>query len=85
VAEKVRLVRYGMDCYAYALLAAGQIDLVIEAGLNSYDIQGPIAVIEGAGGIVTNWHGGPAHMGGQAIAAANPHIHREALKLLQAI
>jgi len=85
VAEKVRLVRYGMDCYAYALLAAGQIDLVIEAGLNSYDIQGPIAVIEGAGGIVTNWQGGPAHMGGQAIAAANPHIHREALKLLQAI
>lgn len=84
VAENVRLVRYGMDCYAYALLAAGQIDLVIEAGLNAYDIQGPIAVIEAAGGIVTNWQGGPAHNGGQAIAAANPVVHREALKLLQA-
>ncbi|MDG2341142.1 MAG: inositol monophosphatase family protein, partial [Paracoccaceae bacterium] len=41
VAEKCRLTRYGTDCYAYALLAAGQIDLVIEAGLNAYDIQGP--------------------------------------------
>ena len=83
VAEKVRLVRYGMDCYAYALLAAGQIDLVIEAGLNAYDIQAPIAVIEAAGGIVTDWQGGPAHQGGQAVAAANPEVHRAALKLLQ--
>ena len=41
VAERARLTRYGMDCYAYALLAAGQIDLVIEAGLNAYDIQAP--------------------------------------------
>ena len=57
VAERARLTRYGMDCYAYALLAAGQIDLVIEAGLNAYDIQGPIAVIQAAGGVVTDWTG----------------------------
>ncbi|WP_370284174.1 histidinol-phosphatase [Pseudooceanicola sp.] len=82
VADRVRLVRYGMDCYAYALLAAGQIDLVIEAGLHAYDIQAPIAVIEAAGGIVTDWQGGKTHMGGRAIAAANPEIHRAALEIL---
>lgn len=84
VAKRTQLVRYGCDCYAYALLAAGHIDLVIEAGLNAYDICGPIGVIEGAGGIVTNWQGGPAHAGGQVIAAANPEIHTEALRVLQA-
>lgn len=83
VAAKSRLVRYGMDCYAYALVAAGQVDLVIEAGLNSYDIQAPIAVIEAAGGVVTNWEGGPVHEGGRAVAAANAEIHAQALKLLQ--
>jgi fructose-1,6-bisphosphatase/inositol monophosphatase family enzyme len=48
-----------MDCYAYALLAAGHVDLVIEAGLHAYDICAPIAVIEAAGGVVTDWEGGP--------------------------
>ena len=84
VRDRVRLTRYGMDCYAYALLAAGQVDLVIEAGLHAYDIAAPIAVIEAAGGIVTDWQGRPAHEGGQVVAAANPAIHAEALKLLQA-
>lgn len=83
VADKVKLTRYGMDCYAYALLAAGQVDLVIEAGLNAYDIQAPIAVIEAAGGIVTDWQGGPAHDGGRALAAANPEIHAAALEILR--
>lgn len=83
VANQVQLVRYGMDCYAYALLALGQIDLVIEAGLNSYDIQAPIAVIQAAGGLVTDWQGRPAHNGGQALASANPACHRAALELLQ--
>lgn len=82
VAQKVRLTRYGMDCYAYALLALGQVDLVIEAGLHPYDVQGPIAVIEAAGGIVTDWRGGPCHMGGQLVAAANDEIHAAALDLL---
>ncbi len=85
VARHVKLVRYGMDCYAYALVAAGQIDLVIEAGLNNYDIQAPIALIEAAGGIVTNWEGGPVHQGGRALAAANPTVHREALDILKAV
>ncbi len=85
VAERVRLVRYGMDCYAYALLALGCIDLVIEAGLFAYDVQAPIAVIEAAGGIMTNWQGGPAHEGGQVLAAATPELHAEALRLLEGL
>ncbi len=84
VADRARLVRYGMDCYAYALIAAGQIDLVIEAGLQAYDIQAPIAVIEAAGGIVTDWQGRPCPAGGRVLAAANAEIHAEALRLLNA-
>lgn len=82
VADRVRLTRYGLDCYAYGLLALGHVDLVIEAGLQSYDIAGPMAVVEAAGGIVTDWRGGSAISGGQVIAAATPELHAEALALL---
>ncbi len=82
VASQAKLVRYGTDCYAYALIAAGQIDLVIEAGLQAYDVQAPIAVIEAAGGGVTDWQGRPALDGGQVLAAASRDLHREALALL---
>lgn len=82
LSAKARLTRYGTDCYAYGLIAAGQIDLVVEAGLYPYDVHGPIAVIEAAGGIVTNWQGEPAHMGGQILAAANAQIHAEAMAVL---
>ena len=82
VADGVRLTRYGFDCYAYALLALGQVDLVIEAGLQPYDVVAPIAVVQAAGGIVTDWSGGPAHGGGRVIAAATPELHAQALALL---
>lgn len=77
-----RLTRYGTDCYAYALIAVGQIDLVVEAGLQAYDVQAPIAVIEAAGGIVTDWQGRPAHDGGRVLAAANAAVHAAALAVL---
>ncbi len=82
LSAKVRLTRYGMDCYAYALLALGMVDLVVEAGLHAYDIQAPIAVIQAAGGVVTNWAGDPAHDGGRVVAAANRRLHEQALELL---
>jgi myo-inositol-1(or 4)-monophosphatase len=82
LSAKTRLTRYGMDCYAYALLAAGQIDLVVEAGLHAYDIQAPIAVISAAGGIVTDWQGDPVHEGGRVLAAASEALHRAALEVL---
>lgn len=85
VASQCRLTRYGMDCYAYALLAAGHIDLVIEAGLSNYDIQAPIAVIQAAGGIVTDWQGEPAHNGGRVLAAAGAEQHAAALEILSRV
>jgi histidinol phosphatase-like enzyme (inositol monophosphatase family) len=82
VAAEARLTRYGLDCYAYGLLASGHVDLVIEAGLAPYDICAPLAVVEAAGGIVTDWAGGPAHGGGRVLAAANRGIHAAAMALL---
>ncbi|MBM2575342.1 histidinol-phosphatase [Jannaschia sp. Os4] len=83
LAERCRLTRYGMDCYGYALLAAGCVDLVVEAGLNAYDIAAPVALVQGAGGTVTAWDGGPAHDGGTAVAAATPALHAAALEVLR--
>ena len=82
VAQACKLTRYGMDCYAYALLAAGQIDLVIEAGLQPYDILGPIGVIEAAGGVVTDWQGNSAQKGGRIVAAGSKALLTEALTML---
>ncbi len=85
VSAQCQLTRYSLDCYAYALLAMGQIDLVIEAQLNAYDVQGPIGVVQGAGGIVTDWQGNPAHDGGQIIAAGDARVHTQALEILNAV
>jgi len=82
VSARALLTRYGFDCYAYCLLALGQIDLVIEAGLEPYDVQGPIGVIEAAGGIVTNWQGESAMNGGQILAAGDARLHERVLELL---
>jgi len=84
VENQVRLTRYGGDCYAYCQLALGGIDLVIEANLKPYDICGLIPVVEGAGGIITNWQGEPAAKGGTIIAAGDARIHAAALELLNA-
>jgi myo-inositol-1(or 4)-monophosphatase len=85
LSRHVRLTRYGLDCYAYALVAAGQIDLVVEAGLHPYDIHAPIAVIEAASGIVTDWQGRPAHGGGRVVAAAGRAQHAAALGILSRV
>lgn len=81
--REVRLARYGTDCYAYAMLAAGQVDLVVEAGLQPYDIVALVPIIEAAGGVVTNWDGGAAESGGEIVAAATPKLHAAALSMLQ--
>lgn len=85
VSDTARLRRYGGDCYFYCLLAAGQIDLVIEAALNPYDIQALIPVIEGAGGIITTWEGGDPQEGGRIIAAGDSRVHEEALEILSKV
>ncbi|WP_316228538.1 histidinol-phosphatase [Bradyrhizobium sp. SZCCHNR2023] len=82
VEAEVRLSRYGGDCYSYCMLAAGHLDLVIETELKPYDIAALIPIINGAGGIVTNWDGGPAQTGGRIIAAGDKRVHEAALKML---
>jgi len=84
VEDAVRLSRYGGDCYAYCMLAAGQIDLVIETELKPYDIVALIPIINGAGGIVTTWDGGPPQAGGRVIAAGDKRMHQAALEILNA-
>ena len=83
LSARTRMTRYGTDCYGYALLAAGHIDLVVEAGLNPYDIHAPIAVVLAAGGVATDWEGNGPHDKTRMVAAANPEIHREALAALE--
>jgi len=82
VEKRARLARYGGDCYAYCMVAAGYVDLVIEAGLKAHDIVPLIPIIEGAGGIVTDWNGESPMKGGRIIAAGDQRVHAEALKLL---
>jgi histidinol-phosphatase len=80
--SRSRLQRYGLDCYGYAALARGGLDLVIESGLEDYDIAALIPIVEGAGGIVTNWSGGTAWQGGQVLASGDARLHDEALEIL---
>ena len=85
--EQVRaaalLMRYGGDCYAYALLAAGHIDLVLDCDLEPYDIQALIPLIQAAGGVVTDWEGGSAVDGGYVVASGSEQLHHQVLQLLQ--
>lgn len=83
VREAARLTRYGGDCYAYALLASGYVDVVLDCDLKPYDILALIPLIEAAGGIVTNWEGESAVDGGYVIAAGSREIHAQTLNLLQ--
>ena len=83
VEANVKLARYGYDCYAYCMLAAGHIDVVIETGLQPYDIVALIPIIEGAGGIVTSWDGGSAAGGGSVLACGDKWLHERIVEGLR--
>lgn len=80
--DAAMMSRFGGDCYAYGLLAMGFVDVVVEARLKPWDIQALIPIVEGAGGIITDWTGGPCAEGGRVIAAGDKRVHAEVLKLL---
>jgi len=80
---KVQLARYGTDCYAFAMLAAGSVDIVADPGLKPYDIVALIPIIEKAGGVITTFEGGPAEKGGDILAAATPELHAAAMAALR--
>jgi len=83
VEQVVRLSRYGGDCYAYCVLAAGHVDLVIETELKPHDVLPLIPIIEGAGGIITTWENGRPHDGGRIVAAGDRRVHAQALESLK--
>ncbi len=83
VEKRVRLARYGADCYAYCMVAAGFVDAVIEAGLQTYDIVPLIPIIEGAGGRVTDWDGNLPLGGGRVVATGDARLHDSILDVLR--
>lgn len=82
LAERVLMTRYGGECYAMAMLAAGQIDLCVEYALQPYDIAALIPIVEQAGGVVTTLAGERAESGGHILASGCPRLHEEVLKIL---
>jgi inositol-phosphate phosphatase / L-galactose 1-phosphate phosphatase / histidinol-phosphatase len=86
IQQAVRYPLFGGDCYAYGLLALGFADLVVEAGLDEHDFMALVPVVEGAGGLMTDWQGRPLGRGstGRVLAAGDPRVHAEALDRLAA-
>ena len=82
VERVVKMTRYGGDCYLFAALALGFVDVVIEAGFHEWDIAALIPLVEGAGGIITDWQGGSALDGRTILAAGDARAHEEAMRLL---
>jgi inositol-phosphate phosphatase / L-galactose 1-phosphate phosphatase / histidinol-phosphatase len=80
----VKLTRFGADCYAYGLLAAGFVDLVLEASLKPYDFCAMAPIVEGAGGVATDWRGAPLDLtsDGRILVAGDRRAHRAAMALL---
>ncbi|MBO0662434.1 histidinol phosphate phosphatase [Jiella sp. MQZ9-1] len=85
MSARVAMRRFGGDCYIYGLLASGYCDLVLEVGLQPYDFMALVPVIEGAGGVITDWCGEPLgfESQGRVIAAATPDLHADAIDFLR--
>ncbi|MCB1549688.1 MAG: histidinol-phosphatase [Hyphomicrobiaceae bacterium] len=79
---RTRMTRYGGDCYAYCLLAAGYVDIIFETGLKPHDIVALIPIVEGAGGAISTWTGEPATQGGAILATGDKRLHEAALGVL---
>jgi len=86
VAAAAKLVNYGADCYAYGLVAHGFIDLVVEASLKPYDFSAMLPIVEGAGGVASDWRGMPLSLAsdGRVLVAGDRRAHQQALQLLAA-
>jgi len=82
IESRVRMSRFGGDCYLFAALALGFVDLIVESGFKRWDVAALIPIVEGADGVITNWQGGSCENGGQILAAGDARLHLEAMKLL---
>ena len=83
VADRARFIRYGGDCYCYTQLAMGFVDVVIENGLQPYDVQALMPIVAAAGGVITNWTGGNCDQGGPVLACGDRVLHQAILRMLQ--
>jgi myo-inositol-1(or 4)-monophosphatase len=83
VARDARFLRYGGDCYLYTQLAMGLSDVAIENGLAPYDIQALIPIVQAAGGVITDWGGGPCDQGRSVLACGDPQLHKTLIKRLK--
>jgi histidinol phosphatase-like enzyme (inositol monophosphatase family) len=83
VQQAVRMSRFGGDCYIFGPLALGFIDLIVESSFHRWDVAALIPIVQGAGGVITNWQGGSCADGGQILAAGDPRVHAQAMKLLR--
>jgi myo-inositol-1(or 4)-monophosphatase len=84
VERSVRMSRWGGDCYIFGAMALGFVDLIVESMFHRWDVAALIPIVEGAGGVITNWQGGPCYEGGQVLAAGDPRVHAAAVKMLNA-
>jgi myo-inositol-1(or 4)-monophosphatase len=82
IRAQVKMSRWGGDCYIFGVLAMGFVDLIVESYFKRWDVAALMPVIEGAGGIITNWQGGDCSGGGQCLAAGDERIHAAALALI---
>lgn len=80
---RARLVRTWGDCYGYLLLAAGHADLCLDPIMNPWDIAALVPIVRGAGGVISDWHGGPAYPAAHTVAAATPELHAAAIAALR--
>ncbi|HEY0267054.1 MAG TPA: histidinol-phosphatase [Rhizomicrobium sp.] len=83
VKAEARMTRYHGDCYLFALLAMGFVDIIVEAGFKRWDAAALIPLVEGAGGIMTAWDGGDCRDGKTILACGDKRIHETAIKLLK--
>ena len=83
VKARARMTRFHGDCYIYALLAMGFIDVVVESALKRWDIAALIPIIEGAGGIITGWDGEPWREGSRTLACGDRRVHAQVMELLK--
>jgi myo-inositol-1(or 4)-monophosphatase len=82
LAPQTRMMRYGGDCYIFAMLALGFVDLIVEAGFHAWDAAALIPLVEGAGGVMTNWNGGSCAEGGTVLAAGDQRVYEAAMAVL---
>ena len=83
VQGQVRMSRFGGDCYIFGTLALGFVDLIVESAFHRWDVAALIPIVEGAGGVMTNWQGGSCAHGGQILAAGDARVHAQAMRLLR--